>query len=218
MERLGMRKFLLLGDDDEVLRDFARRGYATVSSQLYTKTGIAATRLRRDMIAVQAVHEILKLGYNVWLTRADTMWIENPIDIGVDINGSSDVMGSQPLDAFHPALLYIKASQGMLHVWSRWVGNMSNIARDLRNSNTIKHSNMWPGLPSFITSNKNCHYSGLPSNLSGSFKDLKTIKPSKKVILFNGIQGRNMPLVVNTLKAAGWWAIDKDLACKRVYC
>ncbi|KAG0631315.1 hypothetical protein M758_1G243300 [Ceratodon purpureus] len=218
MERLGMRKFVLLGDEGELISDLARRGYATVSSQLFTEAETAVTRLRRDMIAVQAVHEILNQGYSVWLTRADTVWVENPIDTGVDVSRSGDVMGSIPLDGFHPALLYIKASQGILRVWSKWVGNISVIARDLSSSNSVSHRSVWPGLRSFITSNKNCHYSALPSYFSGSFRELKSLASGKKVFLFNGIQGRNVSLVVHTLKAAGLWTIDKDLACKRVYC
>lgn len=218
MERLGMRKFVLLGDDDELIGDLARRGYATVSTELFTKPETPVSRLGRDVIALKAVLEVLNLGYNVWLTRADAVWVENPINAGVDVGGSSDVMGSQPLDGFHPALLYIRASQSMLRVWSKWVTSISVIARDLRNSSASRHGSLWPGFQSFITSNKNCHYLALPSNLSGSFRDLQTVGSSKKVILFNGIRGRNVPLVIRTLKAAGLWAIDNDLACKRVYC
>lgn len=218
MERLGIRKFVLLGDDNELINDLARRGYATVSTQLFTEAETAVTRLRRDMIAVQAVHEILNIGHSVWLTRADSVWVEDPFDTGFDIGGSSDVMGSQPLDAFHPALLYIRASQGILRVWSKWVGYMSVIARDSRNSNTSRHSSVWPGFQSFITSNKDCNYLALPSNLSGSFRDLQIVESGKRVILLEGLEGTNVPLVVETLKASGLWAIDKDLACKRVYC
>lgn len=212
MERLGLRKFVLLGDDNELTVDLARRGYATVSTEVFTAVETAGSRLRRDMIAAQAVHEILSLGYSVWLTRADTVWVHNPFDTVVDTQ--VDIMGSQPLDSFHPALLYIQASQSS--VWSKWVGNMSVIARDV----SRRHSSVWLGFQDFITSNKNCRYEPLPRSLSGHFRDLgsNTIASGKKVILLNGLQGRNLPLVVHTLKAAGLWTIDQDLACTRVYC
>lgn len=135
MDRLGLRSFVLLGDD---IDDLARRGYATISTQMFTEVEISR---RRDTIAVQVVHEILELGYNVWLTRADTVWVHNPFDVALH-----EIMSSQPLDQFHPALLYIQASQGSL--WSKWVGNMSGVAASDRH---------WPGFPDFVNKDSR-HY------------------------------------------------------------
>lgn len=219
MERLGLRKFIILGDDNEFSRDLARRGYATVSAQVFSETETMVTPFRRDMVAVQAVYATLRLQYSVWLTRADTVWLENPFDNLGDIR-ERDIMGSQPLDSFHPALLYIRASQGLVHLWSKWVRSMSVLARELRSSSSRKHMSLWLDFQDFVTSNKNCHYLALPSSLSGSLKDIQMSKSNilasdKRLVLLSGLPAMG---VVNMLKGAGLWAIDEDLACKRVHC
>lgn len=219
-ERLGLRNFVLLGDNEVFTSDLARRGYATMSSQLFSESDEPNFAVNRDLLAVQAVQGILSLGYNVWLTRADTVWIHNPLlflKVSKFEAMDADFFGSEPLDRFHPALLYIKSSPDVSNVWGNFVQNMTVVV------NSTQNESIWPSFRDFVNSaTMGFRYQPLPSNICGGYEDMlpadSTKVSSRYVILLNGVEERRLYDVLRRLNAAGLLAIDKDLSCKQVYC
>lgn len=218
-ERLGVRNFVLLGDNEVFTSNLARQGYATMSTQLFSESDDPNISKNRDLLAVQAVQGILSLGYNVWLTRADTAWIHNPLRL-LKVSKfeamDADFFGSEPLDRFHPALLYIKSSPNVSDVWGNFVQNMTVLVNSTRNES------IWPSFPDFVNSAMvGFRYQALPSNVCGGYEDMlpaDSTEARRYVILLNEVEERKLYDVLRRLKAAGLLAIDKDLSCKQVYC
>lgn len=225
MERLGIRNFLLLGDDEMFMTELARRGYATMPSQLFTELDEeqrdrGANHHKRDLIAVQAVQGVLSLGFSVYLTRADTLWIQNPLDFIVNLTGDPevDIAGVQPQDRFHPGLLYIKVSQGVLRFWAEVVQKVSSLAQGAPGGTDLEES-VWQNFPDFVYSEKICQYRALQSDLCGRFEDIpmNSSMSKKQIVMLDRLEIRPAE-VMQRMWAAGFWLIDESLSCKRVYC
>jgi hypothetical protein len=256
MQSLGLRNFVLLGDDRPFVRDLARRGHAVVilSAALSTEllgqeiSGIDIIReddLRQDLITMQVVDAMLHLGYRVWLTRADAIWVHNLLSLfgnkmeqlKVDVAG---IELTRDHHRFHPSLLYISNSNATVHLWGKLVNDFLEAAKsdapdhDLGQLRIMQGESTlwWKFLITSLKSEADFGYRDLstmivqPDLMIIGFDDLtpnrrlamNTSMTNAHIVLLDGVARRKPSDVIQRLNAAGLWLIDKELSCKHIHC
>ncbi|CAM6073699.1 unnamed protein product, partial [Sphagnum tenellum] len=256
MQSLGLRNFVLLGDDRPFVRDLARRGHAVVilSAALSTEllgqeiSGIDIMReddLRQDLITMQVVDAVLHLGYRVWLTRADAMWVHNLLSLfgnkmeqlKVDVAG---IELTRDHHRFHRSLLYISNSNATVHLWGKLVKDFLEAAKsdapdpDLGQLPIMQGESAlwWKFLLMSLKSEADFGYRDLSTMLVQPdlmIIGLDDLPPNRRVamntsvtnthiVLLDGVARRKPSDVIQRLNAAGLWFIDKELSCKHIHC
>ncbi|CAK9881750.1 unnamed protein product [Sphagnum jensenii] len=256
MQSLGLRNFVLLGDDRPFVRDLARRGHAVVilSAALSTEllgqeiSGIDIIReddLRQDLITMQVVDAVLHLGYRVWLTRADAMWVHNLLSLfgnkmeqlKVDVAG---IELTRDHHRFHRSLLYISNSNATVHLWGKLVKDFLEAAKsdapdpDLGQLPIMQGESAlwWKFLLMSLKSEADFGYRDLSTMLVQPdlmIIGLDDLPPNRRVamntsvtnthiVLLDGVARRKPSDVIQRLNAAGLWFIDKELSCKHIHC
>ncbi|KAH8955006.1 hypothetical protein BDL97_08G112000 [Sphagnum fallax] len=256
MQSLGLRNFVLLGDDRPFVRDLARRGHAVVilSAALSTELlgqeilGIDIIReddLRQDLITMQVVDAVLHLGYRVWFTRADAIWVHNLLSLfgnkmeqlKVDVAG---IELTRDHHRFHRSLLYISNSNATVHLWGKLVNDFLEAAKsdapdpDLGQLRIMQGESAlwWKFLIMSLKSEADFGYRDLSTMLVQPdlmIIGLDDLPPNRRVamntsvtnthiVLLDGFARRKPSDVIQRLNAAGLWLIDKELSCKHIHC
>lgn len=227
--KFGVRNYMLLLQDHLLEEEFLRRGHAVMHVDL-DKDGsheqsfdnIADGNemvIKRILLTVQAITWILQAGYNVWVTKVDTLWAANPFP---GIRGSdADMLGLASGMGTSTGLLYTRSSKGTLLLWRSVHDDVLHQAESLTRSriSEAKQDFLEVSLGHML-SKSTIKFKLLSHTLMTNFLTLyknQTDGPQLPAAsLITGIQSSDA--CISVLKSFGLWMLDDELACTGVFC
>eukprot|EP00249_Psilotum_nudum_P021135 c27984_g1_i2 orf=1169-2251(+) len=220
--KLGFKHYLLLAEG-KFVKDLSRRGHAVI--QTNSSTGAANTdfmgtqhedfqMVKWDLVTVEVVRWILQLGYNVWLTNVDTLWVEDPFN---HISGDdAHILGIKDKDGLMTGLVYFRGSDKVIelckNVWREILGRVESF-------NNRQHRlgfHLWQHITKSRIKVKILSRSLIADMLTvvRAQKNNLTVKYP----LLSGPEINNLQMVVHNLKVLGLWMVDEEFACTGIFC
>lgn len=226
--KFGKKNHLLLLQNQTLLEEFSLKGYAVMhvspdKDQTYghhfEKFAKGGDELTKQILTiVQAMTWVLQAGYNVWLTKVDTLWAADPIP-GI-LKSDVDMIGFAAGKGISTKLLYCKSSEETLRLWKIvWNDILHQARASMSNSlSDIKHEILEASLGEWIPKSKvklKFLAPSLIANIVTASRN-QTHSMNSPVPLLTGIETSD--LYTNLLKDLGLWMIDDELACTGVFC
>ncbi|KAJ7553951.1 hypothetical protein O6H91_06G119800 [Diphasiastrum complanatum] len=229
--KLGMKNYLVLGDDPIFSGDLARRGHAVMqlsASQLLAKFRLSIEDhevldyILNDLTLTYVAQHALQMSYDVWLTTAGTLWLRDPpsqvVDMNADVHGR-EVNGEE----YDSRLLYIRSTNRTSLLWDCVVEEILAAANSLLSDDQKQDLGkdmlgkaLWKctrGLDILVKTIDQDYYANI-QNISSkqnvAFLDMSTS--------MDRVEDSNLLDLIEKLKSADLWMLDHEFVCKGVFC
>ncbi|OAE18977.1 hypothetical protein AXG93_461s1180 [Marchantia polymorpha subsp. ruderalis] len=211
LRKLGIVNYVFFGDDGALLQDLARRGHATLQFEF-------SERLTEDgEKEVYAVLTALKLGYDVWFSRADMMWVGNPLSL-------TDVSAADMVGLANPKLnmFYIRSTNETLDAWSSFYKQLDVAVT--KGSRQLNFENAREAFVQKCDGEEKLRSQPLDKLLFLSAEKLSALPsddgtvPDSQVLLFGEMSGWTHRDLSKRATLLNLWNLDDDLVCTRVVC
>ena len=201
--KFSIKNYVILFENPVLEKEFMLRGHAVMHIDL-AKHGFHNYDIatKRNLIIAQAITWVLEVGYNVWVTSVNTLWMTNPLP-GISV-GDADMLGFADRKGISTELFYIRTSKETLSVWRNLYIDGLHIPTASVEQILSKVAIIFKPLPVTLTMDI------LMYNTN------HTDAAQSRVTLLTGIQDSD--ICTSILKLFGFWMLDDELSCTGVYC